>query len=137
MPVLDASMALSWLFERETASERRRSVAVLDSLEDLKPVVPALWQAEILNGLLVGERRGLIAVAQSMEYLARLGELPVETDDVSPVTRRELVLELGRRHRLSAYDASYLELAMRVGGPLATFDRDLAKAATAAGIEVR
>ena len=136
MPVLDASVALSWIFERDSPSERKRSSTVLDALESAPAIVPALWQAEILNGLLVGERRNLVTPAQSFEYLARLGQLPIAVDAVSPIARRESVIELGRRHSLSAYDASYLELAIRTGGPLATFDRNLAKAAKAAGIDL-
>jgi predicted nucleic acid-binding protein len=137
MPVLDASVALSWLFERESMAERKRSVSVLDLLEETPATVPALWQAEILNGLLVGERRKLLTPSQAAEYLARLGQLPIVVDTVSPIARRDSVMELGRRYGLSAYDATYLELAIRVGGPLATFDRYLAKAATAAAIDVR
>jgi predicted nucleic acid-binding protein len=136
MPVLDASVALSWLFERESQSERKRSSTVLDALESAPAVVPALWQAEVLNGLLVGERRGVVAPAQSLEYLARLGQLPIGVDAVTPISRRDSVIELARRYRLSAYDATYLELALRTGVPLATFDRNLAKAAKAGGIDV-
>jgi predicted nucleic acid-binding protein len=137
MPVLDASVALSWLFERESIAERKRSASVLDLLEETPATVPALWQAEILNGLLVGERRKLLTPSQAAEYLARLGQLPIVVDTVSPIARRDSVMELGRRYGLSAYDATYLELAIRAGGPLATFDRYLAKAATAAAIDVR
>jgi predicted nucleic acid-binding protein len=46
------------------------------------------------------------------------------------------ILDLGRRHGLTAYDATYLELAMRTGGMLATFDRKLADAARVAGVRV-
>jgi predicted nucleic acid-binding protein len=136
MSVLDASVALSWIFERESRSERQRAAAVLDRLEDAPALVPALWHAEVLNGLLVGERRKLVTPAQSAEYLARLGQLPIVVDPVSPISRRDSVFELGRRHALSAYDASYLELAVRAGGPLASFDRDLVKAAKAARVEI-
>lgn len=136
MPVLDASVALSWMFERESQSERKRSSTVLDALESAPAIVPALWQAEVLNGLLVGERRDVVTPAQSLEYLARLGQLPIAVDAVTPISRRDSVIELARRYGLSAYDASYLELAIRTGGPLATFDRNLAKAAKAAGLGV-
>ena len=99
-------------------------------------IVPALWQAEVLNGLLVGERRNVGTPAQSLEYLARLGQLPIAVDAVTPISRRDSVIELARRYGVSAYDASYRELAIRAGGPLATFNRNLAKAAETAGIEV-
>ena len=87
MPVLDASVALSWLFERESMAERKRSVSVLDLLEETPATVPALWQAEILNGLLVGERRKLLTPSQAAEYIARLGQLPIVVDTVSPIAR--------------------------------------------------
>ena len=136
MPVLDASVALSWMFERESQSERKRSSTMLDALESAPAIVPALWQAEVLNGLLVGERRNVVTPAQSLEYLARLGQLPIAVDAVTPISRRDSVIELARRYGLNAYDSSYLELAIRAGGPLATFNRNLAKAAETAGIEV-
>ena len=78
----------------------------------------------------------MVTPAQSLEYLARLGQLPIAVDAVTPISRRDSVIELARRYGVSAYDASYLELAIRTGGPLATFDRNLAKAAETAGIEV-
>ena len=124
------------MFERESQSERKRSSTMLDALESAPAIVPALWQAEVLNGLLVGERRNVVTPAQSLEYLARLGQLPIAVDAVTPISRRDSVIELARRYGVSAYDASYLELAIRTGGPLATFDRNLAKAAETAGIEV-
>ncbi|MEO5763948.1 MAG: type II toxin-antitoxin system VapC family toxin [Casimicrobiaceae bacterium] len=136
MLVLDASMALSWLFERETVAERKRAVGALDRLEKDTAVVPALWHTEVLNALLVGERRKLVMPAQSTEYLARLGMLPISVDSAAPMVRRDAVVGLGRQHDLTAYDATYLDLAMRTGGPLASFDRQLAKAAVAVGIEV-
>ena len=136
MLVVDASVTLSWLFERETGAERRRSVSALDWLETDTAVVPALWQTEVLNALLVGERRKLIKPAQSAEYLARLDLLPIAVDSASPSARRDAVLGLGRQHELTAYDATYLDLAIRSGGPLATFDRQLVKAAGAVGVEV-
>lgn len=136
MLVLDASVALSWLFERETAPERKRAAEALELLEEGPAIVPALWQAEVLDGLPVGERRKLVMPARSAEYLVRLDQLPIEIDTASPTARRDAVMELGRSYALSAYDATYVELAMRVGGPIASFDRHLAKAAGAVGIEV-
>lgn len=134
--ILDASVTLSWLFERATAAERKRSVRALDLLEEKLAIVPALWQTEVLNALLVGERRRLLTPTQSAEYVGRLGLLPISIDTASPTTRRDAVLGLGRHHGLTAYDATYLELAMRMRRPLASFDQHLVKAAQAVGIEV-
>lgn len=136
MLVLDASVTLSWLFERETPSERKRSAATLAALENRAAVVPALWQAEVVNGLLVGERRKLVLPGQSAEFLARLSRLPIATDSALPASRQDAVMQLGRHYGLTAYDATYLELAMRVASGLATFDRHLAKAANEVGVEI-
>ncbi len=136
MLVLDASMALSWLFERETAAEQARSLVVLESLEQDAAIVPPLWQSEVLNALLVGERRRVVKPAQSAAYLTALGRLPISFDSAAPDARTDSVMSVGRQHDLTAYDATYLELATRTGGPLASFDRRLAKAARAVGIDV-
>jgi predicted nucleic acid-binding protein len=95
--------------------------------------VPALWHAEISNALLVGERRKVVREAQVLDYLSRLSKLPIITDDVEPASRREGVMALARQYGLSAYDATYLDLALRQGAVLATFDRRLAEAMTSTG----
>ena len=136
MLVLDASMALSWLFERDAPAERARALAALESLEQGGAMVPAIWQAEVLHALLVGERRKLVRPAQSASYLMTLGRLPIVFDSALPNTRTDSVMAVGRQHDLTAYDSIYLELAVRAGGPLASFDRHLSKAARSTGIDV-
>ena len=135
--VLDASMALSWLMERAARSERARAEAVLDSLAGSGAVVPALWFTEIENACLVAERRRIVKPAQTTDFLNRLSALPISVDTSSPQSRRDGILGLGRTHALSAYDATYLELSMRLGIGLATFDQGLMRAATAVGVETR
>ena len=128
-------MALSWLLERAAKSERARSEIVLGSLANSSAVVPALWFSEIENVCLVAERRRLVTPAQTADFLSRLSGLPVAMDDSPPQSRRDAILGLGRAHALSAYDATYLELSMRLGTTLATFDQGLTRAASAAGVE--
>jgi predicted nucleic acid-binding protein len=131
--VLDASMALAWVFERVKSSEAERANAVLAGLPAQTALVPALWHVEILNALVVGRRRGAIVTAKAIDFLSRLDRLPIRTDHAVPA-RKEHVLSLALEHRLSAYDAMYLELALRSRAALATFDRRLAQACGEAGV---
>lgn len=126
--VLDASFALAWLYERADRREAELADHTLGSLEAVDVWVPWLWHTEVINSLLVGERRGLISEARGATFLSRLADLPILTDGTLPQARRETVLALAREHGLSAYDAVYLELALRLGVTLATFDTRLASA---------
>lgn len=129
--VLDASVAMAWCFEDETTPATE---AALDRLVDDLAVVPAVWELEIANVLLVGERRGRLTESQVTRFVALLSTLPINLDAVSaPITT---TLAVGRRHGLSSYDAAYLVLAEREGLPLATQDRALRAAARTAGVEL-
>ena len=134
--VLDASMALAWLFEREKANEADCAEQALLAIEHVEALVPALWHTELANALLVGERRRVVTEAQVIDYLSRLSLLPIITDDAVPASRRDLVMALAREHELSAYDATYLELALRTNRGMATFDDKLADAMRRAGGKV-
>lgn len=134
--VLDASAALSWIFERAEPDE----VALADRLLDdivIQPVwVPSLWHLEVANALLTAERRGVAKEAEVIDYLQRLSRLPILTDEVAVSHRQEVVMALGRQFHLTAYDATYLELALRTGSTLATFDHKLGSAMQQAGGKV-
>jgi len=131
--VLDASMALAWIFERGKPAEAACADRVLDAAISAQLTVPSLWHTEVANALLVGERRKVITEAQVIDYLTRLDHLPIRMDDASPAVRRDQVLGLAREHGLTAYDATYLELSLRLGAVLATFDVKLAEAMRRAG----
>lgn len=133
MLVLDASMALAWIFARPTPAEQDCADRALQSLHGAVARVPAIWQAEVANGLLVGERRHVVTATQTSDYLRRLDQLVILADTAEGAAHRDAVLRIARQYDLSAYDASYLELALRLSAPLATFDRKLAGAAHAAG----
>jgi predicted nucleic acid-binding protein len=126
--VLDASMALSWFFEDESDALAER---VLDSLAESEALVPAIWILEVVNGLLVAERKKRVMPERVDECLAVIETLPIVT-----VAGDESVdvLRLARQTGLSACDASYLELAMRHDLPLATRDRALRFAAEKVGV---
>jgi predicted nucleic acid-binding protein len=131
--VLDASMALAWIFERPTPAEAERADRVLGEAERVEMCVPVLWRTEVANALLVGERRKVVTEAEVIGYLARLDNLPITADNAQPIARRDQGMALARQYGLSAYDAAYLELALRKGATLATFDRKLADAMRSAG----
>ena len=131
--VIDASVALAWCFDDE-ATEATHSL--LDRFEDEHAEVPALWHLELANALAVGERSKRITPARTSEFVALIGGLPIVIDEQTPHLALGTVLDLARSERLSAYDASYLELAMRRGLPLATKDNDLAQAALRVGVSL-
>jgi predicted nucleic acid-binding protein len=128
--VLDASMTLSWAFEGEATP---LTVAVLKSLETVQAIVPALWPFEVASVLSTAERRGRMTAAAQAAFLERLRLLPIAVEHRPPTWLALQILPLARTLKLSAYDAAYLELAIREGLPLATLDDDLRRAACAAG----
>ena len=126
--VLDASIALAWCFEDESTPA---AWALLDRLRAAPGHVPALWTLEIGNILLGAERRRRITQARAVEFLGILGDLDIRVDPDSPGRAFRDLLPLARERDLTTYDAAYLELAMRLGLPLATKDGSLARAAKA------
>lgn len=97
-------------------------------------LVPAIWPLEVANVLLVGERKGRITPAGSKAFLASLAALPIVVDPIDSTRAFDAIVALGRRYKLSSYDASYLELALRHDLPLVTLDDGLRRAARAADI---
>jgi len=131
--VLDCSVAMSWCFEDEADAESDR---VLDALATCEALVPSVWPLEVANVLLVAERRDRLTPAASSRFLDLLGALPILVEEVPFERATSQVLAVARTSDLSAYDASYLELAMRTGSPLATRDERLKEACRATGVEV-
>jgi predicted nucleic acid-binding protein len=135
--VLDASVALGWIFQRTSKRERDLADRVLAALAEREnPLVPWIWHLEVINALLVAERRGVISQDRGSRFLQRLRELPIRTEAVPPVALDPHLHGLARSAALSSYDACYLDLALRSGSRLATFDRDLAAAAAGEGVEL-
>lgn len=129
--VLDASTTLAWHFEDEVTEPLRAlaRTALRDGV-----VVPQHWYLEVTSGLLRGERRRRTSPAQTTAFLLQLDEFDTEVELLSPVEIFSSVLPLARLHRLSVYDASYLDLAQRRSLPLATQDAALASAAETSGV---
>jgi predicted nucleic acid-binding protein len=123
--VLDASIASCWAFDSET---HPAAAHALERIRNDDALVPVLWWFEIRNALIVNERRGRIARSGVSAFLRNLSRLSIVIDR-SPEELQ--LLGLARRHRLTVYDAAYLELAARENLPLATLDNALAEAARA------
>jgi len=128
--VLDASIAGCWAFHDEDHPSADLALARLRTAE---AVVPALWWFEVRNILVVNERRQRITEAETAVFLRDLARLPIAVDREPESSE---VLRLARTHRLSVYDAAYLELAQRSRADLATLDADLKRAAQAEGVTV-
>lgn len=131
--VIDASLALAWFYERARQEEADCADRVLSLAGKASLLVPPLWYTEVANALLVGERRHVATEAQVIDFLHRLSNLPIAMDDALPASRRDVVMAMAREHGLTAYGATYLELALRTGAALATFDGKLADAMRRAG----
>ena len=131
--VVDASITLSWCFPDEQTD---LSIKVLDRLKaGEQALVPAFWSVEVLNTLLVGEKKGRIAPEQTQAFLAELRTLCPILDYASLGQVHGLVQTISRDHRLTPYDARYVELALRMRCPLATLDHPQREAASALGVE--
>lgn len=126
--VLDASVAACWAHHDE---QDDRADAAFARLEKERAIAPVHWWFEVRNVLLIGERRARVTGEHVAHFLARLDKFPI---DIAGLPDGVAVLDLARRHRLTFYDAAYLELAKRERFPLATLDRALAAAAQAEGV---
>lgn len=129
--VLDASIAIAWCLEDEASPE---TDGLFPLVRDGGAAVPALWYLEVANVLLLAERRGKLAPEGVAARLDLLAELPIRADAEGPLRAWRETMALGRAENLTAYDASYLELARRLDLPLLTADRDLSRAASRLGI---
>ena len=134
--VLDASAALAWLVKRVDPIEAQVADDLLSQIEKTNAIVPALWFPEVANGVLVAERRAGIGSSTSADFLRLLDTLPILEDATRPSAVQPSVLMIARAHKLTAYDATYMELVLRTGAVLATFDRKLAEAVRSAGLRV-
>ena len=124
--VPDNSVVMTWCFEDQSSPY---ADAILESLSTREALVPAIWPLDVANVLVGAERRGRLSPSDSAQFVELLAGLPIQA--VQQTSKRVLsdVLGLARNQDLSSYDASYLDLAMRSGCPLATLDQALREAA--------
>lgn len=130
--VLDASFALAIALEE---AGPHAGAAILDRLARDGAVVPPIWRFEVANGLLVAVRRKRLEASRPVAILSEFNLLNIVVDSSSGDRAWGPAFALADRHRLSLYGASYLEVALRLGAPLASLDRALGRAARSEGVE--
>lgn len=125
--VMDCSVTMAWCFENEATPLTEN---LLDNLHQISIAVPLIWSLEVINVLLMAERTKRINSIKAIEFIDFLNTLSIEQE---PSTTTSLfsttIFEIAKESKLSAYDAAYLELAMRQDVPLCTFDKALKTAA--------
>lgn len=131
--IVDTSVVMSWCFKDETNAF---ADAVLDHLSDASAIVPSIWPLEVVNVLLVAERRTRLREADSVRFLTLLSQLPIVVDQEPSDRIMTDLLGLARAHNISSYDASYLDLCMRRGLPIATLDARLMEAAKKIDVQI-
>ncbi len=131
--VLDASVTLAWIYKGETTGAVRE---VFRRVADGGAIVPSLWHLEVANGLTIGVRRGRIDPQFRASALTDLLALDVQVDAATADAAWNATVLLADTHRLTVYDAAYLELALRRALPLATLDKELREAAVAVNVAV-
>jgi predicted nucleic acid-binding protein len=128
----DASVSLGGCFSDE---DTPYTEALLDRLVDGEEVaVPPHWPLEILNGVIQAKRKGRVSEPAAQSFFASLFSFHIVIDAENGFLRLDAIRGLAERHRLTSYDAAYLELAMRLRLPLATLDEELRKAAQAENV---
>ncbi|MGC8500112.1 MAG: type II toxin-antitoxin system VapC family toxin [Leptospirillia bacterium] len=133
--VLDNSVTMRWFFGDGKPEDLIYAGRVLDVMKRDDALVPVTWGLEVSNVIAKAESRGLVTEARSGTFLEMLEGLVIEVDAATSVHALSETLHLARRYKLSSYDASYLELAVRQGLPLATLDGDLQAAAEKIGVK--
>ena len=133
--VLDNSVTMRWFFGDGKPQELAYASKVLDAIKQDTALVPVTWGLEVANVIARAEAKSLVNEARSGAFLEILDGVAIEVDAATFAHALSDTLQLARRYKLSSYDASYLELALRSGLPLATLDEDLQKAAKKAGVK--
>ena len=133
--VLDNSVTMRWFFGDGKPQELAYAGKVLDAMKAATALVPVTWGLEVANVIAKAEAKALVTEARSGAFLEMLEGVDIEMDAATFAYALTDTLQLARRYKLSAYDASYLELALRSGVPLATLDEGLQKAAKKAGVK--
>jgi len=131
--VIDTSVVMTWCFKDEVS---QYADSILDSLEHFTAIAPSIWPLEVGNVLLVAERKDRLSEAASIRFVALLSELPISVDQEPPERMTKEIFALAREHKLSTYDASYLDLAMKKGIPIATLDNRLISAAKRSNVSI-
>lgn len=134
--VLDNSVSMRWLLESPKKTDQDYATLVLDCLDNQDALVPNLWHLEIVNVLLRAEKGGQITQGESDAFISQLENLPIHVDPITSHQAFTRTVNFARTYKLSSYDASYLEIAIREGLPIATLDKDIIKASKKANVSV-
>ena len=129
-PVVDCSVTMAWVLLDESSAAADSSLELVTAHGG---VAPALWWVEVRNVMLMAERRGRLTPEATSAALGAIQALGIRLDHAPDSAA---LLRLARAHRLTAYDAMYLELSIRQRRPLATLDRRLGTAAQAEGLVI-
>lgn len=122
MFVLDCSVTMSWCLQDETSHYGEK---VLDLLTHQQAIVPSLWHLEVMNVLMMAQKRKRISQKNTMIVLNTLSQLNIQTDKISININNTEFVDFSNQHQLTSYDASYLYLAKREQIPLATLDKKM------------
>jgi predicted nucleic acid-binding protein len=133
--VLDNSVVMRWLFNDGSRDDLDYASSILNLMsgQNAIAVVPGLWRLEVANVIVRAETKGWLSEARSAEFLGLLQTMAISVDSETSGHALNDTLQLARRFGLSSYDASYLELALREGLPLATLDKNLRAALESTG----
>jgi predicted nucleic acid-binding protein len=133
--VLDNTVTMAWGFTDEATEFTETLLRRLSNLTDIA-IVPALWLYEVVNVTELAVRKGRITAEKADAFLESLADLPIEIENPALPQMFVSVRALVGQYKLTAYDASYLELAIRHNLPIASSDKALVKAAQAAGVNL-
>jgi predicted nucleic acid-binding protein len=134
--VLDNSVSMRWFFIDGNPRQLDYANRVMAELKTTRAIVPVIWGLEVANVIAKAEAKSLVTETRSQAFLEMLKALSIEVDGATFSHALSGTLQLARRYKLTAYDASYLELALRTGAPLATLNNNLQKAAKQAGVKM-
>jgi predicted nucleic acid-binding protein len=129
--VLDCSITMIWCFEDESDEYSQN---VLQALKQFKALVPPLWNLEVMNVLLMSEKRKILNTADSTRFMELLQSLPIYISDLNFLNSE--IITTARNNNLTSYDAIYLLLAMRSGNSVATKDKALLSACVKNGVSI-
>ncbi len=132
--ILDCSITIAWILLDDKMTEKANDV--LESLGENHAKVPSIWHMEVANVLCIAERQKKLTALEVSEFKEFLSALPINFDDSTSLRAMGSIYTLAKTEQLTIYDAAYLELAIRENLSLATFDKDLQKAAKRNGISV-
>ena len=123
---------MSWCLNEETVET---SSKILKSIIRNEIIVPGLWAYEVANTLTISVRRNKLTVAETHSLLNDIQLLPIEFD--KPTTENiSSIFNIANEHKLSAYDAAHIELALRMNTQIASFDKEMIKVSKKLGIKI-